>query len=81
MTCPSRAASDTALAPRTIGLFTVTFCRNPLCASFSEPPALHKANQEIARGKIKGSDENRACICNLCGQGSWQKSNVALAEE
>lgn len=77
----SGASIDTALVPRTVGLFTVNFCRNPLCASFSLPPILHKTSRELARGKIKGSGENRAYICNLCGQSSRLKSNVALVEK
>lgn len=77
----SGTSVDTALAPRNVGLFTVNFCRNPLCASFSLLPILHNASQELARGKIKGSGENRAYICNLCGQSSRLKSNVALVEE
>lgn len=72
---------DTDLVPRTVGFFTVNFCRNPICTSFSLPPIVRSVSKEAARGKIKGSGENRAYICNLCGQSSRLKSNVAIAEE
>ena len=77
----SGSSIDTALAPRTVGRFTVNFCRNPLCASFSLPPILHNASRTLARGIIKGAGENRAYNCNGCGQSSRLISNVALVEE
>ncbi|WP_276717026.1 hypothetical protein [Pseudooceanicola nitratireducens] len=77
----SRGFVSASLAPRTVGPFTVNFCRNPLCASFSLPPILFSIDPELVRGAIKGSNENRAYYCRTCGQGSRLKSNIALAEE
>ena len=77
----SRAPLTQSLVPRSVGGFTLNFCRNPLCASFSLPPILHIAAPEHARGKIKGSGENRAYICQSCGRSSRLKSNIAIVEE
>jgi len=70
-----------SLAPRSVGGFTLNFCRNPLCASFSLPPILHSAAPEHARGKIKKPGEDRAYICQSCGQSSRLKSNIAIVQE
>ena len=77
----SRGPVSQTLVPRTVGGFTANACRNALCSSFSLPPILHSVDADLARGKIKGSDENRSYFCKDCGKVSRLKSNVALIEE
>lgn len=77
----SRDPVQQSLAPRTVGCFTVNACRTAICPAFALPPILHAANNELARGKIKGSGENRSYYCNTCSKGARLKSNVALVEE
>lgn len=55
-------------------------CRNLHRAAFSLPPILHKASRELARGKIKGTGENRPSTRNMCGQGSRLKFSVSIVK-
>lgn len=77
----SRAPVSQTLVPRTVGGFTVNACRNALCSTFALPPIIPSAHADLARGKVKGSAENRSYFCKKCGKGFRLKSNVALVEE
>lgn len=67
--------------PRTVGGFTVNFCRNVLCPSFAVSPALASQHPGPSTGGLRNNGEQSTYLCFECRQTSTLKSNTALVEE
>lgn len=72
--------------PKSVGVFSVNFCRNPQCQSFGISPDPYdrrgyKQPPNQAHGQISGSHGERSFLCHHCGTFHSVKSNKAIAEE
>lgn len=83
-------ASERRRLPRTVGEFSVNFCRNSLCDLFGIYPneldqrgrrGRSKQNSNVGHGKVTGSGNERSYQCPACLRHNSLKSNLAVTEE
>jgi hypothetical protein len=66
--------------PRSVGGFTVNFCRNMQCPVFGMPVSLPEDRSAITTGTLRDPGEASTYRCGSCTRSSIMKSNIELGK-